>query len=102
MHQVLQAKKLVSVLATSTSVTGAKKAPKMRVLDQVSCICYRVQFQKDKGRDVLALFDSESKINAMTLAYAAQLGLKVQKTNISAQKIDGSLLANYSMVITSF
>ena len=38
----------------------------------------------------------------MTLAYAAQLGLKVQKTNASTQKIDGSLLKTYSMVIAGF
>ena len=38
----------------------------------------------------------------MTPAYAAQLGLKVRKTNVSAQKIDGSLLATYNMIITAF
>ena len=37
----------------------------------------------------------------MTLAYAAQLGLKVRKINISAQKIDGFLVATYSMVIAA-
>ena len=68
MYQAPQAKKLVLVLATSTLVTGAKKVPKMRVLDRFPCICYPVQFQKDKGRDVLALLNSKRKINAMTLA----------------------------------
>ena len=38
----------------------------------------------------------------MTLAYAADLGLKVRVTDISAQKIDGSLLATYNMVIAVF
>ena len=38
----------------------------------------------------------------MTLAYATQLGLKVQKTNISAQKIDRSSPATYCMVIAPF
>ena len=61
-----------------------------------------MQFQKDKGRDVLALLNSEIKVNAMTPAYAAQLGLKVRKTNVSAQKIDGFLLATYDMVIAAF
>ena len=74
----------------------------MRVLDEISCICYLVQFQKDKSKDVLALLNSRSKVNAMTPAYAAQLGLKAQKTNIIVQKIDGSLLTTYSMFIAAF
>ena len=69
---------------TSTSVAGAKKTSKVRVLNQVPCICYPVQFQKGKDSNVLALLDFESEINIMTPAYAAQLGLEVQKTNIGA------------------
>ena len=38
----------------------------------------------------------------MTLAYAAQLGLKVRKTDINAQKIDGFLLETYGVVIAAF
>ena len=103
MYQAPQAKKLVSVLATLLSVTGgSREAPKMRVLDKVHCICYPVQFCKDKGKDVLALLNSRSKVNAMIPAYAAHLGLKVRVTNIRVQKIDGSLLAIYSMVIPAF
>ena len=61
-----------------------------------------MQFQKDKDKDVLSLLNYGSKVNAMTLAYAAQLGLKVQKTNINNQKIDGSLLEIYSIIIATF
>ena len=82
MHQARQAKKLVSVSATFTLVTGAKEAPKVRVMDQISYICYPMQFQKDKSRDVLALLDFGSKVNAMIPAYKAQLGLKVQRTDV--------------------
>ena len=74
----------------------------MRVLDKVPCICYPVQFRKDKDKDILALLDSGSEVNAMTPAYAAHLGLKVRVTNVGAQKIDGSSLATYGMVITAF
>ena len=74
----------------------------MRVLDQIFCICDPVQFQKNKNENVLALFDSESKINAMTPAWAAQLGLKVQKTNVSAQKIEESSLKIYNIIIIVF
>ena len=42
-----------------------------------------MQFQKDKSKDVLALLDFESKLNAINLAYAAQLGPKVQRIIVS-------------------
>ena len=102
MYQALQAKKLVLVLATFILVTSAKEAQKVRVLDQVSYICYLVQFQKDKSKDILALLDFRSKGNAMTPAYAAQLGLKVRKTNTGTQKFDRCSLATYGMVIATF
>ena len=38
----------------------------------------------------------------MTQAYTAHLGLKVRVTDVGAQKIDGFLLATYSMVIAAF
>ena len=103
MSGTFEAKKLVSVLATSALVTGAsKKAPEV-VLDRVPCIHYPVQFRKDKERATIrALIDSGSEVNAMTPAYAKQLGFRTQRTNIGAQKIDGSLLATYGMVIAAF
>ena len=74
----------------------------MRVLDKVSCICYPVQFRKNKGKNVLALLDFKSKVNVMTPAYAAHLGFKVRVTNVGVQKIDRFSLATYGMVITAF
>ena len=44
----------------------------------------------------------DSKVNAITSVYAKQLGLQVQKTDVRAQKIDGSLLQTFKIVITSF
>ena len=103
MSHALKAKKLVLVLATFMSVTGAsKEAPKVRVLDKISFICYLVQFRKDKGKDVLALLNSGSKVDAMTPAYGAHLGLKMRMTNVNAQKIDGFSLATHGMVIAAF
>ena len=90
------------ISATFMSVTGAKEAQKVRVLDHVSYICCLVQFRKDKGKDILILFDFGSKVNAMIPAYTAQLGLKVQRTNVVSQKIDRSSLANYNIVIAAF
>lgn len=67
----------------------------------IPCIHHSVWFQKNKGI-ILALIDFSSKINIMLLAYTKKLGLQIQKTDISAQKIDGSTLSILEMVITSF
>ena len=94
----------MSVLATSVSVTDGGEEV---VLERVSCIHYPVWFQKDskqKGQQqqVRALLDSGSKVNAMSPAYAKKLGFKTQKTNVGAQKIDGSVLETFEMVIADF
>ncbi len=89
-----QAKKLVAVSATSTSTTD-KKTEK---LEQVPCIWYSVTF-KDQTE---ALLDSGSVINAMSQTFAQQLGLKIRKINVGAQKIDGTTLETYGMVVSTF
>ena len=38
----------------------------------------------------------------MTPAYAKKLGFRTQRTDVGAQKIDGSLLETYGMVIAAF
>ena len=43
----------------------------------MSYIHYLVQFKTDKKATIRALIDSGSKVNAMTLAYAKQLGFQV-------------------------
>ena len=59
-------------------------------------IHYLVQFQEEQVR---ALLDSGSEVNAMNPDYAWKQGLKIRKTNIGAQKIDGSALETFEMVI---
>ena len=103
MSWTTQAKKLVSVPATSALVTGAnKEAQEVIVLDRVPCLYYLVQFQKDKGATIWTLIDLGSKVNTMTPAYAKQLGLQIQKTDVGAQKIDGLLLQTFAMIIVGF
>ena len=68
-------------------------------LQRVPCIRYPVQFQANQ---VGALIDSGSEVNAMTPAFAAKLGLSIRPTGIGAQKIDGSTLKTYGMVIAGF
>ena len=59
-------------------------------LERVLCIYYLLHFWKDTI-GVKALIDLGSEVNAITLAYKSKLGLRVQLTNIGAQKIDGSI-----------
>ena len=48
------------------------------------------------------MLNSVSEVNAMTLAYATYLGLKVRITNVGVQKIDRFSLAIYGIVIAAF
>ncbi len=86
--------KLVAVSATSTSMTDKKTEE----LEQVPCIRYSVIF-KDQTK---ALLDSGSEVNAMSQVFAQQLGLKIRKTNVRAQKIDSTTLETYRMVVSIF
>ncbi len=38
----------------------------------------------------------------MSQAFTQQLGLKIRKTNVGAQKIDGTTLETYGMVVSTF
>ena len=102
MPRATKVKKLVPVSATSASVTEASKEAQEVILDRVPCIHYPVQFRKDKGATIRALIDLGSKVNTITPAYAKQLGLQVQKTDVGAQKIDGSSLRTFGMIIAGF
>ena len=82
-------KKLVSVLATSMSMTD--NSGKEVALKKRPCIHYRVWFQESQEQ-IKALLDSGSEVNAMSPVYVKRLVLKTRKTNIRAQKIDGSAL----------
>ena len=76
-------------------VTGSDEEDVVRV----PCIHYPVRFQEEQ---VKALLDSGSEVNAMNPDFARKLGLKVWKTNVGAQKIDGSALETFGMVIADF
>ena len=89
----------MSVSATSTSVTGIRE--ESIPLARVPCIHYPVQFRKDPN-GTQALLDSGSEVNAMNPAYASKLGLRAQRNNIGAQKIDSSTFETFGMVLASF
>ena len=102
MAWAIKVKKLVPVSATFALVIESNKEAQKVILDRVPYIYYPVQFQKNKGATIWALIDLSNKINVITPAYAKQLGLQVQKADVGAQKIDGSLLRTFEMVINGF
>ena len=69
------------------------------IVVKVPCIHYPVWFQEEQ---IKALLNSDSKVNAINPDYARKLGLKIRKINIGGQKIDGSALETFGMVIADF
>ena len=67
-------------------------------LELVYYIWYPVSF-KDW---LVALLDSRSEINIISQVFTFKLELKIQKNNIGAQKIDGTILEIYRMAISTF
>ena len=98
MPGALEVKKLVSFLAISTSMTGARE----EALERVPCIYYPVQFKGTNETQVQALIDSGSKVNAIHPSFAKQLGLPIRLIDFGAQKIDGTTLDTYGMVVAAF
>lgn len=44
----------------------------------------------------------ESKVNIISQAFTLLLGLKIWKTNVKVQKIDGTILKIYWMIVSIF
>lgn len=81
------------------SVTAASKKASKLILDRVPCVHYLVKFKWNKCEiKISALINSSSVADVTTPAYTKQLGLWTQKTDVGAQKIDGSLLETDKMV----
>ena len=117
-----EGKKLVSVLATSTPVTGTRAETietaeavgtaevgengdesegECPNLARVPCIRYPITFRK-KSVPVSALLDSGSEVNAIHPTFARELGLPIGITDVGAQKIDGTMLDTFGMVVAAF
>ena len=84
-------------MVTSTSMIGAKK----ETLKRVFYIHYLVQFKKNTA-EVQALIDSKSEVNEIVPTHVKKLGFQIRKNDIKVQKIDGSILEIYNMVIAGF
>lgn len=71
------------------------------VLKRVPYVYYPMQFRKDLS-EIKALIDLGSEVNAISPVYANKLGLRIQKTDVRARKIDGSSLDTFGVVIAGF
>ena len=69
------------------------------LLQCIACISYPIQFLGEKIR---ALIDFDSKANSMIPTYASKLGFWVHPTDVGAQKIDGSILERFGIVLGNF
>ena len=105
MSIAIQGKKLVLVLTTCRLMTGTEKEAYVTqkalkvILDHVPYTCYLMQFRSDKRSIIQALINLCRKTNAITLAYAKQLGFRTQKTDVGAQKIADLSLKTFEMII---
>ena len=98
LEEETRVKKLVLVLATSTSMTDTRKG----TLECLPCIHYPIQFKDSNKTPLQALIDSKSEVNAIHLSFARQLGLCIKPSDVRAQKIDGTTLDTHEIVIATF
>ena len=98
-------------MATFTSVTEDSEEAILvnaKELKQITYIQYLIAFPDGVTQDgpaldpMSALFDSSSKVNAIYPTFAKRFGFVVQTTNVGAQKIDGTILKTYGMVVAAF
>ena len=92
-------KKLVSVSATSMSIISARE----EALERVTYIHYWLQFKKGTSEaQIQVLIKSKSEVNAIYPTFAKQLGLPIRSTDVRVQKIDGTTLDIYEIVVAVF
>ena len=93
----------MTISATSTPVIIVRKEAVSENpgsnFAQVPCIRYPINFGK---KSMPALFDSGSEVNAVYSDFAKKLDLPIKPTDVTAQKIDGTMLETYGMVVAAF
>ena len=93
-------KKLLLVLATSALMTHTSREASF---ERVPYIWYPIQFYRknneDKNKDVRALIDLGSKVNAMHPTYATKLSLRIGKIDVSTPKIDRFHLDTFEIIL---
>lgn len=72
-----------------------------KIVVNMLCIYYLVQFHKNLEW-IKALLNSDSEVNAMNFKLARKLCFHIQKTNVGAQNIDGSIFETFKIIIIYF
>ena len=95
----------MTILAIYTPVTVARgevvengENPRSNLL-QVLCIRYPINFKK---KSMSVLLDLGSKVNIVHLIFAKELGLSIRSTGVGAQKIYGTMVDTYGMIVAAF
>ena len=68
-------------------------------LVQVLCIQYPITFKK---KSMLVLLDLSSEVNTIHPTFAKELGFFIKLIDIRVQKIDGTMLDTYRIVVAAF
>lgn len=87
----------MAVSAASTLMTE-KKTEEKEELERILYVQYSVSFKNQTK----TLLNSGNKVNVISQAFASQLGLKIWKTNVRAQRIDSTTLETYGIVVSTF
>ena len=106
MRQSVLSQKKTEILQKTSDSLGKLRVDKANlgdapetILEGVPCIWYPTTFQ---DKSVLALLDSGSEVNTIHPTFAKELGLPIRSIDVGAQKIDGTTLDTYRMVVTAF
>ena len=68
-------------------------------LVQVPCIRYPITFER---KSVLVLLNLNNEINTIHPTFAQELGFAIRLINIRVQKIDGTTINTYRIVVAAF
>ena len=79
-------------------MTGARE----EALERGPFIHYPVRFKDTNKAQVPALINLGSEVNAIHPTFAKQLGLPIRPINVGAQKINGTTLDTYGMLVAAF
>ena len=90
-----------AVETTEVGKDGEESEGEYPNLAQVPCIRYPIIFQEN-SMSMSALLDSDSKVNAIHPTLARKLELLIRPTDVKAQKINGTILDTFWMVVTAF
>ena len=93
--EVVEIAKAVETIGTGKDGKQSK-SKYLENLAQVLGIRYPITIRK---KSVLILFDLNSKVNAIYPIFAQKLRLPIKPTDIKAQKINGTILNSFGMVV---